>query len=522
MHRAYIYRMSPLLCVAFGSDPFRHRLGAAMDPAEAMRVRLESVKVILSAAVGTVGAAYHSKVQSATLCELVALSLKKAGGNLDPELRSKWISEIASFQWHVDADLLAVLGAISAETRKPQVKTIEYQNYSAILSYFTEYEWVKLVGPDKTCIAPMIFCRLYELNYRVGGEHCNKWLAMTIAVLELGNGSAELATCELAQRKIKFKDDYKRFIRTRCKPADGAMMWKNLPTDADDAKQQFPSQWGLKFGGMDFVVSKLHPMAVQRLDMKISCRGGANPILGATISPVRSPDSMASLADVLAQQQREFITSQRQLMIQMCAGQRPMALDDIQGHGLRRSAGVESVLSSSPRCSLANPPSQESMLGRERLALEDSARRGAADEEANSAACGPETGGEYDDTDFEASVGAMRVRDARKSTDATMRKHVRSLRDAGDDNDDGPVAKGRPVAKSKAKGPMKRPAAATVSPSSPKPTVGGKVRLEITRKQYVATRKAPNAEGKENKVFKFQTKSSMATASAAATKWLKT
>ena len=124
MHRAYIYRMSPLLRVAFGSDPFRHRLGAAMDPAEAMRVRLESVKVILSAAVGTVGAAYHSKVQSATLCELVALSLKKAGGNLDPELRSKWISEIASFQWHVDADLLAVLGAISAETRKLQVKTI--------------------------------------------------------------------------------------------------------------------------------------------------------------------------------------------------------------------------------------------------------------------------------------------------------------------------------------------------------------------------------------------------------------
>ena len=46
-------------------------------------------------------------------------------------------------------------------------------------------------------------------------------------------------------------------------------MWKNLPTDADDAKQQFPSQWGLKFGGMDFVASKLHPMAVQRLDMKI-------------------------------------------------------------------------------------------------------------------------------------------------------------------------------------------------------------------------------------------------------------
>ena len=116
----------------------------------------------------------------------------------------------------------------------------------------------------------------------------------------------------------------------------------------------------------------------------------------------------------------------------------------------------------------------------------------------------------------------MRVRDARKSTDATMRKHVRSLRDAGDDNDDGPVAKGRPVAKSKAKGPMKRPAAATVSPSSPKPTVGGKVRLQITRKQYVATRKAPNAEGKKNKVFKFQSKNSMATASAAVTKWLKT
>ena len=147
-----------------------------MDVNAAMQTRLASAREILEAPVGAAGAAAQSKLQATTLRQCIRHAMATMTKLQLESEASLWISEVAKLKWHNDVDLGSVLDEVTAGSGSGARKSFmpKYQNYTQILGYFTEHEWVRILSPDKGLVQLTIIARLFELNYSNGSEHSSK------------------------------------------------------------------------------------------------------------------------------------------------------------------------------------------------------------------------------------------------------------------------------------------------------------------------------------------------------------